>query len=386
MDRARLLDLTRLVSRLGRGPMTGVDRVEWAYLQRLLTSPAPVWGLVRSKAGFVLLDRTGVAGLSALVLGDWALPQADLLSRLTNRHDPLRARAETAVRQLAVARAPRLKRLLRRLPAGTGYLNVGHAHLTDRSLRALHAAGLHIAVLVHDTIPLDYPQFTRPGVVAVFARKLAAVSAHADLVIHTTRDAHRRSEAHFTRLGRVPAGLVAPLGVPTPQPQPADLPPGLDLSVPYFVTLGTIEPRKNHALLLDVWDRGPAARLLIVGTRGWADPALFARIAATPGVEVWSGLTDGAVATVLQNAQALLAPSLAEGFGLPVIEAAALGLPVIATDLAVTRDLLGDYAVYLDPTDSYSWLETMAAQAQHRHQRIEPPTWEAHFNAVLTLC
>lgn len=379
----RLLDLTRLVSRLGRGPMTGVDRVEFAYLEQMLAGVEPAYGLVRSRFGYLLLDMGGMQALRGLLHGA-ALGRADLISRLSYRHDPLRARAEAAVRRLAVARGPGLRRLLRQVPV-VSYLNVGHAHLSG--LAAIKAAGLRVAVLVHDAIPLDYPHFARAGAAAVFARKLAAVAAHADLVIHTTQDARHRTETHFAAFGRVPAGIVARLGVPGPQPDLAALPPGFDLRPPYFVALGTVEPRKNHALLLDIWDRKPGARLLILGGRGWADAALFDRIAATPGVEWHAGLSDGAVAAVLQGARALLAPSLAEGFGLPVIEAASLGVPILACDLAVTRELLGDYVVYLDSTDSYSWLETMAVRGTgaDRQRRIDPPTWEAHFNAVLSL-
>ncbi|MDT9702392.1 glycosyltransferase, partial [Streptomyces sp. P17] len=91
---------------------------------------------------------------------------------------------------------------------------------------------------------------------------------------------------------------------------------------PRFVTLGTIEPRKNHALLLDVWDSLPPPRpqLVVIGRRGWADQALFARIAATPDVAEFNTLDDGQVAAVLTGAQALLMPSFAEGFGLPLTE------------------------------------------------------------------
>lgn len=63
--RARCLDLSRLVSRVGRGPWTGVDRVEAAYARELLTREAPLFGLVRTSMGFVLLDRGG-GGVQAL--------------------------------------------------------------------------------------------------------------------------------------------------------------------------------------------------------------------------------------------------------------------------------------------------------------------------------
>lgn len=393
MAKARLLDLTRLVSRLGRGPQTGVDRVEFAYLSHLLTLDQPLFGLIRTPLGFMLLDRAGMFALRLLVLGETTLGRADLLGRLSHRTDPRRAKADAAMRSLAVARTPRplLTRMLRRyLPEGSSYLNTGHANLTDRTLAAIRKAGLKVTVLVHDTIPLDAPHYCRPDTIPDFRRKMEAVAHHADLVIHTTHATRARTEAQFARLGRTPAGIVANLGVPVPQvqPHPSDS--------PYFVTLGTIEPRKNHALLLDVWNRLPAPRpkLFILGSRGWNNDAVFAQLdTLRPDANIieQNGLSDAQVANLLADATALLFPSHAEGFGLPPIEAAALGTRVISSDLPVIRELLGDNAVYLDPTDVYSWMETIAALAKApraengQTKRFLPPTWAEHFKIVLNL-
>ncbi|MFZ9198861.1 MAG: glycosyltransferase [Paracoccaceae bacterium] len=377
--------------------MTGIDRVEYAYLTHLASRETPLFGLVRSAAGWLLLDQPGCAHFAQIVSGKVGLPPADLLSRLLHRRDPLRARAETAARQLAISRAarPLLSRLMRQLPRDTSYLNVGHANLSDKALASLTRAGLSVTVLIHDTIPLDHPQFARPGTVEPFRARVAAVSAHATQLIHLTNAARTLTEAQMAGMGRVPPGVVAPIGIDLAAPDPRLLPPTIDLTAPYFVNLGTIEPRKNHALLLDVWARlpDPAPRLYIVGNRGWADAALLARLDALPAdgpVRVLHGLPDGAVAALIARARALLAPSLAEGFGLPPVEAASLGTAVIATDLAVTRELIGNKAVYLPASDIYSWTETIVRQAALPQIDGEKtpwyaPTWDAHFKTVLSL-
>lgn len=395
---AVLLDLTRLVSRLGRGPQTGIDRVEYAYLQMVLAQGGPEFGpvfaLVRTGFGYVLLNRAGMAGLAARITGAVPLGRADLLGRLAHRRNRLRARAEADVRRLAVARAagPWLGRMIGRyLPQGGRYFNIGHANLTGAVMRAVRAAGLRITVLVHDTIPLDQPQYCRPDTIEGFRAKMRVVALYADLVVHTSRDARARTEAQLATLGHVPPGVVANLGVPVPVPD--DTAFGV---APYFVALGTIEPRKNHALLLEVWERlGPAAPMLyVLGARGWATPAVFARLEALVRlgrVREMPGLADGAVAGLIAGARALLFPSHAEGFGLPALEAAALGTPVISADLSVVRELLGDNAVYLNVTDSYSWMETILRlskapeTALHHKQRFVPPSWAAHFKIVLSL-
>lgn len=392
-----LLDLTRLVSRHGKGALTGIDRVELAWLDHLLAGAAPLHALVQTAAGYLLLGRDGAALISALAHGTAGATRNDLTGWLTRRGDLPRARAEAALRRLARARiaAPLLAAALRRaMPAGTTYLNLGHTNLSDRTLGAMRAAGLRVAVLLHDTIPLDHPEFSRADTPAIFARKLRSVARHADLVIHTAESTRHLTDAHLARAGRVPQGIVAALGVQVAPPDPAALPAGIDLTTPYFVALGTIEPRKNHALLLDVWDRlasdAAPPRLFILGNRGWADAALLARLDARPeGITELGGLTDGAVSALLASARALVFPSHAEGFGLPPLEAAALGVPVLCSDLPVLRDLLSDYPVYLTPSDSYSWLREIRKAAADtgeaaRKTCVDIPSWDNHFNAVLS--
>lgn len=366
--------------------MTGVDRVEFAYLDQFLRLDTPFLGLVRTALGFLLLDRRAMAALHD---GTLDLSRNDLIGRVAWRRDPARGRAEAALRHLAIARCTKrgLTRLLKHhLPPGSSYFNTGHANLDDRSLAQIHAAGLKIAVLVHDTIPLDHPEFARPDTVESFRRKMQVIADHADLVIHTTQATRALTEAQLTRLGRVPDGITANLGVPVAEQTPTDAP-----KQPYFVTLGTIEPRKNHGFLLDLWARMPnPPGLLILGGRGWSNVEVFARLDALPPdspVQERSGLTDGQIAFLLQGAQGLLFPSHAEGFGIPALEAASLGTPVVTSDLPVFQELLGEFAVYLDVADSYSWMETISqlAKAGTTDRKGQtPPNWADHFKGVLS--
>ncbi len=383
--------------------MTGIDRVEAAYLSHLSAAPEPLFALVRTALGFVLLDRGGVEALHSRLSGRASWGPPDLLSRLTHRRAPMRRRAESDLRRLALARSGRkgLARMLaRHLPEGTVWLNVGHSNLSDDVFAAVRAAGGQAHVMVHDMIPLEHPEYQRPGTVALFERRMRAVSRRADLVIYNSAASRRAAERYFSEWGRIPPGLVAHLGIEVREPAPDALPAGLDLATPYFVALGTIEPRKNHALLLDIWEdltaHGPAPNLYIVGNRGWNNQAVFARLDARPrGVIELDRLSDGAVAALLQGARALLFPSHAEGFGLPPCEAHALGTPVVASDLPVIREILGNIPIYASPADMYSWRKTIQALAEETETRQSTstgggqgagpalPTWEEHFNQVL---
>jgi glycosyltransferase involved in cell wall biosynthesis len=400
---ARLLDLTRLTSRLGQGQPTGVDRVEAAYLAQFLALDRPVLGLVKTSLGFLILDRGGMALFQRLVLGQAPLPGADLLSRLIRRKNSPLAQAETALRKLAFARCrpPNLAKVLRQsLALGFEYYNTGHANLMPQTLQAIKAGGAKsLAVLIHDSIPLDHPEFTRPDTISSFDTKLAAVAAHADLVIHTAQATRTQTERHFARHGRVPPGIIAPLGITPLHPSPRS-----PRSHPYFVTLGTIEPRKNHAFLIDLWETmhrdlplASIPHLLILGRRGWSNEAVFRRLDHLPfrnqTVFEMPNLPDNEVATLLAHARALLFPSHVEGFGLPPLEAAGLGVAVIVPPLPIYRETMGDYPVYASLDDSYSWLETIIrmtgaktgqAQGGQGHRGAFPiPLWETHFKTVL---
>jgi glycosyltransferase involved in cell wall biosynthesis len=195
-----------------------------------------------------------------------------------------------------------------------------------------------------------------------------------------------------------PPGLVAWLGTdPMPLPRPT-----AQAERPVFVTVGTIEARKNHALLLDIWSRliermgDMAPRLLIIGQRGWEADHVFARLdndAKLRGhVTEIGSCTDEELARHLTSARALLFPSFVEGYGLPLVEALELGVTVIASDLPVFREIGGNIPVYLDPRDARAWEAAIldyadpnsaarAAQLQ-RMRGYRAPSWQEHFDKV----
>lgn len=387
----RLLDLTRLVSRSGR-TLTGIDRVEMAYAEALFRRPDPVWALVRTSLGFLLLDRGGIGAIvAAAQTGAWG--RRDILSRLSRKLDADRQRGQSFARAWAVDRclARNLSRMCRRhLPEGVSYLNVGHANLGARVLQAMRTLpSARVTIMIHDTIPLDLPDLQREGTVDSFRRKVEAAGRYADLLLAPSEASRRDILRHLGPAA--PPVRAAHLGVTPARPDPAGLPAQLDLGRPYFVVLGTIEPRKNHAMLLDLWAESPpgGAQLLVCGGRGWRNEAVLARLdSGIAQVTELGGLDDGAISALLSGARALLFPSLAEGYGLPAIEAAALGTPVICSDLDVFRETLGEVGVYLPPTDRYLWKKTIEEFAGRagadRIRHFEAPSWDIHFRKVLS--
>jgi glycosyltransferase involved in cell wall biosynthesis len=399
----RLLDLTRLLTRAGRGPLTGIDRVEAAYLDRFLADPGPAYFLASTARRVLILEKPAALSFRERLMGRLPWGGPDLLARLKLGLPQARRIAEASLRRGAMETASLAglgQMLKRRFPDGAEYYNVGHSNLSEAMFAAIRGGGLGSAVLVHDSIPLDRPALARQDTVPVFEARMRAVSAHADRVIYVSDAARGAAERHFARMGRVPPGHVAPLGVNRPVPDPGALPAGLPPPSPFFVALGTIEPRKNHALLLDIWEHfhktlpeTDIPRLVIAGGRGWEGADFFRRLDAVPFRErtlfEHNRLSDGAVAALLESAAGLVFPSLAEGYGLPPIEALSLGTPVIAAPLPVYRETLGDFAIYANPGDLYDWAKRIRELAQgdpgraRRQQAFAPPSWKAHFEAAL---
>ncbi|WP_425044940.1 glycosyltransferase family 4 protein [Primorskyibacter sp. S87] len=379
---------------------TGIDRVEIAYLKRLVTEPQPLFCLARTKLGYLLLDPVGSTQLAELAADgrDWGQP--DLISRMTTHKPGMRERAESSLRRLAASRClpTGLESMLRgMLPAQTVYLNVGHSNLSNRVLSATKKIG-PVSILIHDTIPLDHPEYQRQGTPEKFREKLRIVGKFADLVIYNSAHSRARAEHHMRAWGRIPSHIVSHLGIELVDP--VEFSAEINPKQPFFLSIGTIEPRKGHDLLLDVWELlekrlGPKTpQLLICGSRGWNNKPVFDRLEALPPdghISEISGLSDAAVAALMTRASALLFPSRAEGFGLPPVEAAARQLPVIASDLAVLHEVLGDIPVYLSATDRYQWLnmvEKYSGMAPGENwkktgPKFVSPSWDAHFKIVL---
>lgn len=382
---ARLIDITRMINRAGLRP-TGVDRVEVAYLRALIADPCPLFAVARTALGYVLIDREGAERTLAAVDADtWGQP--DIISRLNPRLTAPRRLGQSFLRRQALARCSRHRlaaMLATRLPSGATYLNVGHSNLNTRMFEGVGAA--RKVVLIHDTIPLDHPDTQASGAVDAFAAKLSLVSAHADLVICTSGQCAADVTRHLGALGRVPDIVTAHLGVDVPTPDTAMQCP----DVPYFVTVGTIEPRKNHAMLLDIWaDWADAPPLVVCGKRGWNNRAVFDRLDTHPAQVIeYNALSDGQIAALVQGAAGMLFPSSAEGFGLPPAEALALGTRVVCASLPVYGETLGDSAVYVAVNDRYLWEKTIkklaALDRSDETPLYVPPTWGAHFKTVLS--
>ena len=369
-ERPFLLDVSRLIWRVWRGGLpTGIDRVCHAYVEHFGARSQAV--VQRRGFHFVLSPA-----------------DSDRLFRLLLAKEPVRRTLLT----FAVSASLRTVKTSPRL--GCLYLNVGHTGLNEPSLPTWIARHrLRAVYLIHDLIPLTHPQLCRDGEAEKHKLRLNNVLASAAGVIGNSQATVDDLAGFAERQGHsMPPSVVAWLGA---EDFPHDPRPKIG-GKPHFVVVGTIEGRKNHQLLMDVWrdivaDRRQEAPLLvIIGQRGWQANEVFDQL-DRPGeleghVLELGSCDDDDLAGWIAGARALLMPSFAEGFGLPVMEALQLGTPVIATDLPVYREIAGDRPVYLGPTDKAGWksaVESLAGGPQSKKMPdFRAPTWQDHFSTV----
>lgn len=160
---------------------------------------------------------------------------------------------------------------------------------------------------------------------------------------------------------------------------------------PTLLMVGTIEPRKGHALALDalerLWDDGVDANLVIVGRKGWNVEALEERMRKHPeqGKRLhWPpNVSDETLVELYRVSSALLAASEGEGFGLPLVEAARHRLPIIARDIPVFREVAGEHALYFEGGSAESlarsirrWLELHSQGAAPSSAEMKWLTWQ----------
>jgi glycosyltransferase involved in cell wall biosynthesis len=232
-------------------------------------------------------------------------------------------------------------------------------------------------VTVHDIAFLRFPELLTPESRVYYGRVGAAIrSADRTIAVswHTARDVAERLRIPEDRIRVVPNGVGRSF-----RPVPDDLDSrgrlqGLGVDGPYVLFVGTIEPRKNLPTLVRAFERVREAvdvKLVVAGRAGWLAEASLAAIDSSParGWIVRVEPTDADLPLLYSRAQVLCLPSLYEGFGIPMVEAMACGVPVVASSGSALPEIGADAALYHDPTSVEALTEQLRRALTDTEQR-----------------
>lgn len=227
----------------------------------------------------------------------------------------------------------------------------------------LQREGISIVSVIYDLIPLTHPQFCDEGLVRVFEQWFDWIARTADgfIAISQTISNQVRSEVQW-RLGRDMAAqrwfdhfhLGSELDQVNPRAVVRQEVLRMCKNRSVYLMVSTIEPQKNHAFLLkafeNLWEEGSEVALCFVGKIGWKCEKLIEQIKHHPQLNnclfMFNDLSDRELDHCYQHSRALVFPSYVEGFGLPLVEAMQRGLPAMASDIPVFREIGGDSMAY----------------------------------------
>lgn len=270
-------------------------------------------------------------------------------------------------------------------------------------------AGAQVYFVVYDLLPLLLKDTFTPELVEKYGNWLRVVSQQhgavcisqavaAELktwVAHNQPTAAQSLKIDWFHLGADIESSIPSKGMPDDGPQQLQK----LASAPSFLMVGTLEPRKRHGQVLDafeqLWAQNIPANLVIVGKPGWLTEALTTRLSTHPQLGhqlFWlQSASDEYLEKIYAAARCLIAASEAEGFGLPLIEAARHGLPIIARDIPVFREVAQEHALYFAGDDGaalataiQSWLALEKQQKTPDSSQIQRQTWAQSAQQLLS--
>lgn len=246
---------------------------------------------------------------------------------------------------------------------------------------------------IHDLTPILFSHYHRWHSQLLQKLFLKGILRRASLILsnsrHTTRDLEQHYPFTQSRIATIHLGLE-----PGFEPQQRDgFLPALSVQQPYWLSVGTIEPRKNLVRLLEAYrlfreQAKKKVQLVIVGQRGWKAEPFFEALEAHPfrqDIILTGFVPDRALAELYSHAIGLVYPSEYEGFGLPVLEAFACGCPVVCSNVSSLPEVGGALAYYIDPYDTPSiarQMQALNALEPSDRQRLKAAVveWAAGFS------
>lgn len=272
----------------------------------------------------------------------------------------------------------------------------------------LKKRGIKLVTYIYDLIPIRYPQFASKETLKVFMKYIDLATTYADTIVTDSQYVADDVKNLLQEAGRrIPHFSVAIPGADFKKININDK--NIDESVknisekkPYILLVSTVEPRKNHKLILDAYDRflkDEDLNIVFAGRMGWKShdfaKRLFWHDDYGKRIFLCSGANDETISYLYQKALVTAFPTYTEGFGLPAVESLLAGTPVILSDIPVLHEAAGEYGQYFEVDNIEEFANVVKKYLndnefyENEKRKIgdyKPQTWDACGDAVMNAC
>lgn len=355
------IDITRTVNRgIGSIP-TGIDRVELEYIKYFQR---------RSSVNFIFVD-SGIL---------WRLDNKWLNEKISGN--------DIALKSEFLENSYSINESIDGM-----YVNVSHHGVSLDNPILYYKGRRKYIYFLHDLIPIQNPESVRAGDYEIHHQRLLIMTSLAEMIICNS-EYTKSCLVDWCLKNRIaiPQTIVAKLASSIP----SDLSQYKfhEFSLKYYLYVSTLEPRKNHITLIHAWRRlvenhGIRSKLVFVGKRGWNNEDLFRYLDQNKVIKSYvkelSNVSDSFLKLLIENAHAVLFPSLNEGWGLPVTEAEQYGKKIICSKIPALIEASSGNAVFLDPLCVNEWVnEIIRTDDMPTERNISSQSWDwdSHFKLV----
>ena len=233
---------------------------------------------------------------------------------------------------------------------------------------ALRSQGGKVITCLYDLIPLTHPEFCDRSLVFVFERWMPLMLENSDGILCISQATRQSLQDYLRKSGQRFGGGIDYFHLGADFQTLGGASHQRDSDVPTILMVGTLEPRKGLAVALAafeiLWQRRHDIRLRIIGRFGWSIEELVAGMKANPAfgknLVLEMNCSDQELRKAYDTADLVLSASFVEGFGLPLVEAAALGKSLIVSDIPTYREVCGDDAIYFKSGDANDLADKLA--------------------------
>ena len=405
-------DLTHCIKNLKRQTATGIQRVDINYLHGLLNDDRfEIKGIFEilepnsKKSLMALIDEDTVQLIHSHLYRSWILGEYSeiefniaseyLIKKITAIINQASFNSDVWVDTKLISAINQNK--IKEKPI---YLNCTWLTIPDgpQHYELITYCNFKPVYIIHDIIAIEFPEFAwGKGVNTQYLSRLLAVQKLNATVIAISD--HVRQKIRSAGFHDLPI-LVNHNGTEDGFCDVNKEAPSATKN--QFVYVSTIEPRKNHLMLLNVWRKiinsdisaEEIPTLHIIGRRGWRCEGVTAILEENASIKEYvyehQDLSDEAMLKIISESKASLFPSFDEGWGLPIVESLALGTPVICSDISAHRECSQGHALFIDPIDGLGWYQTIMQLVKNEIklscEGFKPHRWsESAYNLGSTL-